>query len=236
LFGLRRNYSGGGESLGTKITYDYNAKLAQDYETIRDKVKRGMLPLIARNPAIDKATSEYAVAQALYFDSKLSCGGTIPIPFRNSYALDRFADLIMYEELKWSHPDKMTIVDYPVMSDDQLAIRQEKYSPNSDIQYGDRRYLGRRKTHFTDDNGAPQVRNSRVVDPHDPTIEAISDYIDLYDALDNAGLTERQREAINLVFFEDMTQEEASNVMGIKQPTIKEYLDASLVKLRNYLG
>lgn len=220
----------------TKITiYDYNVKLAQDYETIREKVKRGMLPLIARNPAIDRATSEYVIAQAELFEAKRTLRESPPIPFRNSNALDRFADLVMYEELKWSHPDKMTIVDYPVMSDDQLAVRQDKYAPHSDLQYGDRRYLGRRKTHFTDDKGSPQVRNSRLVDPRDPTIEKSGDYIDLYDALENAGLTERQREAIDLVFFENMTQEGAAEVMGVKQPTVKEYQDAAILKLRKYL-
>jgi RNA polymerase sigma factor (sigma-70 family) len=221
--------------LGERLTHDYNAKLMQDYETIRGKVKRGMLPLVARNPAIDKATIEYVIAQSEFFDSKRACGECHPIPLRNSYALDRFADLIMHEELKWSHPDKMTIVDYPVMSDDQLSIRQEKYSPNSDIQYGDRRYTGRRKTHFTDDNGAPQVRNSRITDHRDPTIEAIGDYIDLYDALDNAGLTDRQREAIDLVFFENMTQEEAAKVAGVGQDVISRRMSAALKKLRDYM-
>jgi RNA polymerase sigma factor (sigma-70 family) len=221
--------------LETKITNDYNAKLTQDYETIRDKVKRGMLPLVARNPAIDKAVTEYVISQTELFDSKRAKKGHPPIQVRDSNILSRFADLVMYEELKWSHPDKMTIVDYPIMSDDQLELRQEKYRPNSDIQYGDRRYLGRRKTHFTDDYGAPQVRNSRMVDSHDPTIEASMDIIDLYDALENSGLTERQREAINLVFFEDMTQEEASEVMGVRQPNINNYVNTALRKLREYM-
>lgn len=217
------------------MTNDYNAKLAQEYEIIKDKVSRGMLPLIARNPAVDKAISEYVTAQAEYFEKKRSNGGYMPIPFRNSFVLDRFADLIMYEELKWSHPDKMTIVDYPIISDDQLTVRQEKQRPVSEIQFGDKRYLGRRKTHFTDDNGAPQVRNSRVIDPYDPTIEAVGDYLDLYDALENAGLTERQREVIDLVYFDNMTQEAAADVLGVRKHTVNEHIEKCLRKLNDYL-
>lgn len=215
---------------------DYNAKLMQDYENLRDKIKRGMLPLVARNPAIDKATREYVDAQTDLFARKRDSGQFPPIQLRDSYILSRFADLVMYEELKWSHPDKMTIVDYPILSEEQESSRQEKFRPNSDLQYGDRRYMGRRKTHFTDDYGAPQVRNSRVVDPYDPTIDAIGDYLDLYDALDNAGLTERQREAIDLVFFENMTQEEAAEEMSVSRRAVGFFIDAALKKLRKYLS
>ena len=218
-----------------KITIDYNAKLAQDYETIKDKVKRGMLPLIVRNPAIDKSTSDYVLAQAEMYDTKRMGGKSAPIPYRDSDALDRFADLIMYEELKWSHPDKMTIVEYPVTSDRYEQSYFEKYTLHSDLQYGDRRYTGRRKTHFTDDNGAPQVRNSRVIDPRDPEIERIGDYIDLYDALENAGLTARQREAIDLVYFENMTQEDAAEEMGVSKSNVNEYLKFAYEKLKKFL-
>ncbi|MEI2356071.1 sigma factor-like helix-turn-helix DNA-binding protein [Mesobacillus zeae] len=218
-----------------KKVIDYNEKLLLDYENIHDKVKRGMLPLVARNPAIDKAVSNYVDSQTEFFDAKKNRGEHSPIQLRNSYVLSRFADLVMYEELKWSHPDKMTIVDYPIMSDDQEASRTEKYRPNSDIQYGDRRYSGRRKTHFTDDQGSPQVRNSRVVDPHDPTIDAVGDYLDLYDALDSAGLTERQREAIDLVYFVNMTQEEAAEVMGVGQDVISRRVSVALRKLCEYM-
>ncbi|MRX54687.1 sigma-70 family RNA polymerase sigma factor [Bacillus idriensis] len=218
-----------------KIVPDYNVKLEKDYETIRDKIKRGMLPLVARNPAINKAVTEYVDAQTDYFDEKRARGAHPPIQLRNSQMLSKFANLVMYEELKWSHPDKMSIVDYPIMSDAQESARQDKYRPNSDLQYGDRRFMGRRKTHFTDDYGSPQVRNSRVIDPYDTAIESIGDYLDLYDALDNAGLTERQRQAIDLVYFESMTQEEAAEVIGVGQDVVSRRITTSLRKLRGYL-
>lgn len=213
------------------LLIDYNAKLAQETAVIRDKVRRGMLPLVARNPALDKATREYAEAQAAHFATLHNP----PIALRNSDALDDCADLVLHEELTWSHPDKMSIVEFPVMSDRNEQSNREKYTPHSDLQYGDRRFTGRRKTHFTDDYGAPQVRSSRVIDPRDPTIEAIDAHVDLYDALENAGLTERQREAINLVYFGDMTQSAAACVMGVSQPAVAKFERQALAKLREYM-
>lgn len=43
----------------------------------------------------------------------------------NSQELTQLADLILYEELSDTHPDKMTREEYPIMSDIQLARRQE---------------------------------------------------------------------------------------------------------------
>lgn len=224
------------------MTIDYNEKLAQEISSMGDKVRRHMLPLVARNPALDKATREYAEAQAELYGSRrseaLAAGrspNNVPIPYRNNALLDRCADLVLHEELTWSHADKMSIVEYPVMSADQELLRKEKYTPHSDLQYGDRRYTGRRKMHFTDDNGSPQVRNSRVVDPHDPLIEQVNEYIDLHRALDGAGLTARQRQAIDLVYFEDLTQKAAAADMGVSQPAVAKFERQALAKLREYM-
>ncbi|MED3069286.1 hypothetical protein P4310_28005 [Bacillus thuringiensis] len=37
--------------------------------------------------------------------------------------LERLADLMLYEELSNTHPDKMTLAEYPIMSDHQLSRR-----------------------------------------------------------------------------------------------------------------
>lgn len=225
------------------MTKDYNATLVDHYEDIKRRVSTGMLPLVARVPAIDKATGEYAVKQAEHYENKraeaLASGkspNTVPIPYRDSGALDRYADLVLYEELKWSHPDKMTIVDYPIMSDSQTEEREEKYTPKPDLKYGDRRYQGRKKTHFTDDFGSPQVRNHKIVEPQDPTFESANKYAELYELLEKAHLTNRQRQVIDLVFFEDMKQEDAAEALGVSQPAIKKHIDAALRKLREVAG
>src|SRR5690625_4989949 len=107
-------------------TTDYNEKLAQDYANIRAKVRGGMLPLVARIPAIDKAVSAYVLAQDEEFERKRAKAvadgrseNTIPIQYRDSQALDRMANLLMHEYLTWSHHDKMNIVENPILSDSQ---------------------------------------------------------------------------------------------------------------------
>lgn len=107
------------------MTVDYNEKLYEDYTKIKRKVERGMLPLVARNPAIDHATTDYVVALAEHYHADKDAGKNPPIPLKNAAMLDRFSDLVMYEELKWSHPDKMSIVEYPVMSDTQEEERHD---------------------------------------------------------------------------------------------------------------
>src|SRR5690606_27166324 len=113
------------------------------------RVKAGKLPLVARIPAIERAVDEYAIKRAAYHEKKRAEGVKIPLEYRHDgRLLEQFADLILYEELTWSHPDKMTIVERPIMSDSQAELRADKYKPHPDLQYGDRRFTGRRKTHF----------------------------------------------------------------------------------------
>src|SRR5690606_36411088 len=100
-------------------------------------------------------------------------GKNRPIPFLDANMIDKFADLVLYEELKWSHPDKMTIVDYPIMSDTQAQARRDKYSLKSELKFGDLRYKGKRKS--CADNS-----HKRVIDADDPTIEVTEANIDLY--------------------------------------------------------
>lgn len=217
------------------MTVDYNAKLYEEYTKIKRKVERGMLPLVARNPAIDRATTDYAIAHADHYLANQAAGKNPPVPLKNAALLDRFADLVMWEELKWSHPDKMSIVEYPVMSDTQAETRAEKQPLCEDLSFGDRRFAGKRTKYFTDDNGSPQVRKSRLADSHDAEKDRVETNADLYDALANAGLTDRQRQAIDLVYFENLTQEEAAAEMGVNKSNVNAYLSAAYRKLREYL-
>lgn len=170
-------------------------------------------------------TAEYLTEH--YFDVV----GRLP----STLLLARLASYVLFDELTDEHPDKMTNNEYPFMSDSQQDERESKYSSHSDLQFGDRRLSGRRKTSFTDNDGAPQVRNNRIADPRDPIIEAIGDNLDLYDALENAGLTARQRQAIDLVYFDDMTQSAVARVMGVSQPAVAKFERQALAKLREYM-
>lgn len=217
------------------MTKDYNAKLRQDYEDIKRKVESGMLPLVARVPAIDNAVTEYALARAEHYHAEQAKGKNPPIAFKDSAALEKYADLILYEELKWSHPDKMTIVEYPVMTNWQEGVREEKSIKLEEITYRDRQHNGRKKASYFGDDGEVGVSNPKMPDRFDKEIERMDDKIDVGELLDSANLTDRQRQVIDLIFFEDMTQGQAGEVMGVSDRGLRYHLDAALTKLRRNL-
>lgn len=49
--------------------------------------------------------------------------------------------------------------------------------------------------------------------------------IDLDTAIDRAGLTERQRQALRLVYFDDLTQEEAGKRMGLAKDSVNHLIN-----------
>ena len=55
--------------------------------------------------------------------------------------------------------------------------------------------------------------------------------IDIHKAIELAGLTDRQRQAIELVYFGELTQTEAGERMGIAQKNVNEALDRASEKL-----
>ncbi|NUJ19716.1 DUF134 domain-containing protein, partial [Bacillus glycinifermentans] len=61
--------------------------------------------------------------------------------------------------------------------------------------------------------------------------EAAEVLLDLHKAIELADLTDRQREAIRLVYFEDLTQVEAGKRMGISRITLREYVEAAAEKI-----
>src|SRR5690625_2098615 len=128
-----------------------------------------MLPLVARSPAIDDAVSEHVAAHDGRVDgerAKAEAEGrsphTVPIQLRDERARRRFADLVLYEELTWSHADKMTIVEYPITSDRQTKSRKNKQVGVENIEYNDRQYNGRRANHFYDKQGRSRVTKPRM--------------------------------------------------------------------------
>ena len=52
--------------------------------------------------------------------------------------------------------------------------------------------------------------------------------VDLKKAIEMAGLTERQSEALRLVYVEDLTQEEAGKRMGVNRIVVLEHIDKAL--------
>src|SRR5699024_5361017 len=210
-----------------------------DYASIRDKVERGVLPIGDRIKAIDDAIKRYVHAQDDDFEGKRikaeSQGrsvNTVPIQYRNTALLDALANLLMYEYLTWSHHDKMNIVDNPILSDTQMAYRHRKESRISDVYTGGEgdAAIGRR----TDHDGVKRRIYDYMTPERDMSLVP-SAYIDLYNALENAGLTERQRQAIELVYFEGMTQEDAAKEMGVSKPAVNQFISIGNTKIKKYL-
>lgn len=125
--------------------------------------------------------------------------------------LSRLAWYIVFDEMTDSHPDKMTREEYPIMSEHQMEYRKEKeiivqsFKGIPEMLYKKDEVLLVEKRHYLDD------------------------------LFIKASLTERQRQAIDLVYFGDMTQESAGKALGINKSNISEYLRNGLTKIRRVM-
>jgi len=55
--------------------------------------------------------------------------------------------------------------------------------------------------------------------------------IDLHSAMNTAGLTERQTEAIALVYGMDLTQKDAAAIMGVSREAVTQFIDGATEKI-----
>lgn len=206
----------------------YAEQLQSDYTRIRTETRDGTITREERFTQIDEAVERYALAHAEAYAVAKEKGGVVPINFKNDRMLDAFADLALYEDLTWDHADKMSIIKYPIMSDDQSKLRQRRESAVGDVYTGGEgdETIGRSR-----DGLGVKRRIYDFMTPARDRALVPPEYIDLYDALDNAGLTQRQRQAINLIYFEGMTQEDAAEVMGVSRATLRTNVNRSISKL-----
>src|SRR5699024_1374743 len=188
---------------------------------------------------IEDAINRYIVAQDVDFEGKRAKAvaegrsvNTVPIQYRNQPLLDALADLLMYEYLTWSHHDKMNIVENPILSKSQTSYRHHKELRLADVYTGGEgdATIGRR----TDHDGVKRRVYDYMTPERDMSLIP-PEYLDLYDALDSAGLTARQRQAIELVYFEGMTQEAAAKEMGVKQQAVGQFISAGKAKISSFL-
>src|SRR5690625_249322 len=216
------------------IAADYNAILRHEYETIRKQTKDGTLPLNERIEACERASSAYIIAQDEEWERKKQRAAdegrsvnTVPIQYRDAGLLERLADVLMDEYLTWDHHDKMNVVENPILSRWQIDFRHRRESTLEDV------YTGKNDATIGRKRGSDGVKH-RVYDymttERDMSLIP-SEHLDLYGALDGAGLTDRQRQAIELVYFEGLTQELASCEMGISRRTFRETIEVAEKKL-----
>lgn len=218
---------------------DYNETLRNRYEELRKQTRAGTLSLDDRIKAIDEAVSDYVAAQDEDFEYKHAKGGHVPIQLRNDSLLDLMADLLMHEYLTWSHPDKMSIVDDPILSDSQTWERRKSNVMVDEISVGDIRFLGKRKvmSNMTNDDGEftdgepTYTTVRRILQFREDEYDVADARMIVHGLLEKAKLTDRQAEAIRLIYWEDMTQEQASDVMGIGDRSLRYHLRDSFDKI-----
>lgn len=221
------------------IAADYNATLRHEYETIRKQTKAGTLPLNERIEACERASSAYVIAQDEEWERKRQRAidegrsvNTVPIQYRDAGALERLADVLMDEYLTWDHHDKMNVVENPILSRTQTLLRHRKESPLEDVYTGKNdATIGRKRG-----SGGEKHRVYDYMTPERDMSLIPSEHLDLYGALDGAGLTGRQRQAIELVYFEGLTQADAAERMGVGQDVISRRLSASVGKISEYMA
>ena len=145
--------------------------------------------------------------------------------------LSRLATYLDLDYLTDGNPHKASVEEYPVLSANQLKRRRDRELSLSNVYTGEGdATIGR----YTDHDGIKR-RIYDYMTPKKDNALIPTESIDLHDALDNAGLTERQRQAIELVYFEGMTQEAAATEEGVGQDVISRRISTSLRKLRKYM-
>lgn len=142
--------------------------------------------------------------------------------------LSRLATYVLLDTLSDNHPDKMSREEYPIMSYGQTGRYFARNGALSPEPYAKDSVMGRKSSakEWGSDN------SDALLFADDSMLMGVIESADLYALLDNAKLTDRQRQAIDLVYFEDMTQEQAAEVMGVGQDVVSRNISVSIDKIR----
>ena len=210
-------------SNGVKYEFTIGNHTAQAHDYTSDLIDEAYRRKGADNPTthLERAREADSLCEAHY---------AIIGDFPAESVLSRLAWYIVFDEMTDKNEHKVAQEEYPILSEWQTEYRHGKESSKPDVYTGkDDITIGRR----TDHDGVKRRIYDYMTPERDMALVPTK-YLDLYSALDNAGLTERQRQAIDLVYFEGMTQEAAGEVMGVKKNTINEMLARSYVSLAKY--
>jgi len=142
--------------------------------------------------------------------------------------LSRLATYILLDTLTDPHPDKMSREEYPIMSYGQTGRYFARNGTIAPEPYMQESVMGRKTSakEWGNDN------SDALLFADDPMLLNVIESVDLYALLDNANLTDRQRQAIDLVYFEDLTQEQAAKVMGVTRQAVDLYARNAINKIR----
>src|SRR5699024_5960177 len=137
------------------------------------------------------------------------------------------------DKLTNDFPDKVFRGDYTNLSYTQIRRRRREI-PSENVYFDKSDFGGMRTGYEKDDSKDSGDAKyypvySPIVDEDDVRIEAS---MEVKSILNKANLTHRQRQAIELIYFRDLTQEQAAKVMGVRKHTINEHLALGLRNLR----
>lgn len=151
----------------------------------------------------------------------------------SSGVLSRLAWYIVFDEMTDKNEHKVKHAEYPILSEYQLKTRREREQAIEDVYTGkDDDTIGR----IRDNESGAKVRVYDYMTPRRDMALVPPKYLDLYNAIENAGLTDRQRQAIELVYFEELTQEDAAEVMGVSRATLRTNELRAIDKIRKYMN
>ena len=145
-----------------------------------------------------------------------------------SAILSRLATYVLLDTLSDSHPDKMSLEEYPIMSYGQTGRYFARNGTLAPEPYTQDSVMGRKSSakEWGSDN------SDALLFADDSMLMDVIESADLEALLVNANLTDRQRQAIDLVYFEDMTQEQAAEVMGVTRQAVDLYARNAINKIR----
>lgn len=114
----------------------YNIELHEQTEAIRKQTRAGEITREERFAKLDVISTQYAVAHAALNDKKLAEAKAKaeekkkkvvlpPLNLPDAQALDRLADLCLDEEIYDTDPHKANKLEYPFLSEYQLARRRD---------------------------------------------------------------------------------------------------------------
>jgi RNA polymerase sigma factor (sigma-70 family) len=64
--------------------------------------------------------------------------------------------------------------------------------------------------------------------------DACNMLIDFMDSVENSNLTERQRQVLNLVFMQDLRQQDVAEMLNVSQQAVSDHISNAVKKIAFY--